>query len=586
MAIPFVKDPNSPKIYDSRTGEWIPNEQEFFKRAKEAGLPSTKFQQGVNFRIGTAEQISKFTQAKPVSAPPYSVKTPLSARAPTQTSKKPFVPTAINTPAPVPTSRTQSTIIPSPKNYGNYDINTPFGITGGIRGSQNERSSDREGNLTQSAKEQLARIFPTEEKARQAFKSAQGSDNEFEFYWNQFKDLVSAPQTQTTQVPVSTPARAQTSQTPQTAQSSIPFVKDPNSPKIYDSRTGEWIPNEQEFFKRAKEAGLPSSKFQEGVNYRTGTGNEVSQIIAPYTGAQTRDMDILLNTPANQRTMNENALVAEYERGQSQTILTPKQLNESFAQLLNELITQATVSTPTPLQTPQTQQTAQTAQSTIPFVKDPNSPKIYDSRTGEWIPNEQEFFKRAKEAGLPSSKFQEGVNYRTGTGNEVSQIIAPYTGAQTRDMDILLNTPANQRTMNENALVAEYERGQSQTILTPKQLNESFAQLLNELITQDPFLSEQLKDPKTKAMFDALPDELKSTYLNVARTTAETIKKGKMVNPKIEITPEQAAKFLTQAHTELDPYYQEQIGFIQKDLDISFQRLQEDYEKKYPNLFV
>src|SRR3990167_2514661 len=435
MAIPFVKDPNSPKIYDSRTGEWIPNEQEFFKRAKEAGLPSTKFQQGVNFRIGTAEQISKFTQAKPVSAPPYSVKTPLSARAPTQTSKKPFVPTAINTPAPVPTSRTQSTIIPSPKNYGNYDINTPFGITGGIRGSQNERSSDREGNLTQSAKEQLARIFPTEEKARQAFKSAQGSDNEFEFYWNQFKDLVSAPQTQTTQVPVSTPARAQTSQTPQTAQSSIPFVKDPNSPKIYDSRTGEWIPNEQEFFKRAKEAGLPSSKFQEGVNYRTGTGNEVSQIIAPYTGAQTRDMDILLNTPANQRTMNENALVAEYERGQSQTILTPKQLNESFAQLLNELI------------------------------------------------------------------------------------------------------------------------------------------------TQDPFLSEQLKDPKTKAMFDALPDELKSTYLNVARTTAETIKKGKMVNPKIEITPEQAAKFLTQAHTELDPYYQEQIGFIQKDLDISFQRLQEDYEK-------
>jgi len=105
--IPFVKDPSSPKIYDSRTGEWIQNEQEFFNRAAQAGLPSSKFQQGVNFKVGTADEITKFGQAKPVSAPATQV-----GQTPAQTQTGLPAPSlTAPSPAPIDTSKTVSDFI-------------------------------------------------------------------------------------------------------------------------------------------------------------------------------------------------------------------------------------------------------------------------------------------------------------------------------------------------------------------------------------------------------------------------------------------------------------------------------------------
>src|SRR3990167_2781324 len=219
--IPFVKDPSSPKIYDSRTGEWIQNEQEFFNRAAQAGLPSNKFQQGVNFKVGTADEITKFGQAKPVSAP-----SPVQATQPTETPiAGQLVEIYYNPPAGTP-------------NPGGWQTGRKMTAPVG-------------GNLYNDLISQG--FSPKPQVSPQ-----------------------SAP-IQPTQTPVNAPAPLPAPQTPQTAQTTIPFVKDPNSPKIYDSRTGEWIQNEQEFFKRAAQAGLPSSSFQEGVNYRTGTADEITK---------------------------------------------------------------------------------------------------------------------------------------------------------------------------------------------------------------------------------------------------------------------------------------------------------------------
>ena len=108
---------------------------------------------------------------------------------------------------------------------------------------------------------------------------------------------------------------------------------------------------------------------------------------------------------------------------------------------------------------------------------------------------------------------------------------------------------------------------------------EDFQGLLDGLIANDPFLADQLKSPEAKAQFGALSPELQSSYLQLLRSLEDKIEAGEVINPDIEINPEQAAKFLTQAQNELDPFYAEQIGNIRQDLDTSFTRLQDDFDK-------
>lgn len=52
---------------------------------------------------------------------------------------------------------------------------------------------------------------------------------------------------------------------------------------------------------------------------------------------------------------------------------------------------------------------------------------------------------------------------------------------------------------------------------------------------------------------------------------------GRIVNPDIEISDEMVNKFLDQAKTELDPYYRQVIQQAQDDMNLTMQRLSEDY---------
>lgn len=97
------------------------------------------------------------------------------------------------------------------------------------------------------------------------------------------------------------------------------------------------------------------------------------------------------------------------------------------------------------------------------------------------------------------------------------------------------------------------------------------------IVNSDPFISGLLNDATKKASFDAMPDEMKSIFLQTASALSKSIEAGKVVNPNINITPEQLSQFYNQAKTELDPYYTEQFNNLKGDLDLSLARLSENY---------
>lgn len=88
--------------------------------------------------------------------------------------------------------------------------------------------------------------------------------------------------------------------------------------------------------------------------------------------------------------------------------------------------------------------------------------------------------------------------------------------------------------------------------------------------------------PTTKSLEDVVSTvpELKQILDVLSLQIDSKIQQGEKVNPDLTITPEVAQKFLDQATSELEPYYQELIRQHKQDLSISFQQLQEDYTKQ------
>ncbi len=97
------------------------------------------------------------------------------------------------------------------------------------------------------------------------------------------------------------------------------------------------------------------------------------------------------------------------------------------------------------------------------------------------------------------------------------------------------------------------------------------------VIGSNPVLADMLKDPATKAQYDALTPDLQGIFLQTAQSLGKAITDGKVVNPNIELTPAENQKLIDQAHSELDPYYQEQLGLLKGDFTTSISRLMEDY---------
>ena len=126
-------------------------------------------------------------------------------------------------------------------------------------------------------------------------------------------------------------------------------------------------------------------------------------------------------------------------------------------------------------------------------------------------------------------------------------------------------------------------------ILNQEQLNEIAKQnagyYANKGTTPTPATTSNAPTPeetRTKQLEDVVGTipglkELMDTLLLQIDTQME---QGKKVNPDLTITPELAQKFVDQASTELDPYYQELINQHKQDLTISFRQMQEDYNKQ------
>ena len=93
----------------------------------------------------------------------------------------------------------------------------------------------------------------------------------------------------------------------------------------------------------------------------------------------------------------------------------------------------------------------------------------------------------------------------------------------------------------------------------------------------------------------SLPPELQQLYTQLETYLKELEKRGQVLNPNIEITPQKMAEFLKQAETEIAPYYAnllktsrdslyQTLGFTRDQVLINEQRLEQQYGKNLRGL--
>ena len=101
--------------------------------------------------------------------------------------------------------------------------------------------------------------------------------------------------------------------------------------------------------------------------------------------------------------------------------------------------------------------------------------------------------------------------------------------------------------------------------------------MYQNMIDNSIVLTELFNNPAYKEQFGKLSMEGQLAQIQLQLAHEKVLEAGKVVNPNIEISMEQVKKFTDDALTELDPYYQEQIGNYKDDLDTSISRLTEDF---------
>jgi len=101
--------------------------------------------------------------------------------------------------------------------------------------------------------------------------------------------------------------------------------------------------------------------------------------------------------------------------------------------------------------------------------------------------------------------------------------------------------------------------------------------MYQSMIDNSIVLTELFNNPAYKEQFGKLSMEGQMGQIQLQLSHEKVLEAGKVVNPNIEISMEQVKKFTDDALTELDPYYQEQIGNYKDDLDTSISRLTEDF---------
>lgn len=104
----------------------------------------------------------------------------------------------------------------------------------------------------------------------------------------------------------------------------------------------------------------------------------------------------------------------------------------------------------------------------------------------------------------------------------------------------------------------------------------------NNIITTDTSTLDvfTFDDPQLEAMINSLPVDMQGVVAQLYRQLEKTIESGQKINPDIEFTPERLQEFLTQAETEIEPYYQEVMEQNKQDIELSLGRLSEDYKRE------
>jgi hypothetical protein len=100
---------------------------------------------------------------------------------------------------------------------------------------------------------------------------------------------------------------------------------------------------------------------------------------------------------------------------------------------------------------------------------------------------------------------------------------------------------------------------------------------LEKVVADLPMLAEDMNDANFKSAFYSMDPTLQMALIQVYKSHQTAVEQGKVVNPNIELEPAMVEQFRKQAISELDPYYQEQIGNYEQDLKRSLSRMQQDY---------
>lgn len=99
----------------------------------------------------------------------------------------------------------------------------------------------------------------------------------------------------------------------------------------------------------------------------------------------------------------------------------------------------------------------------------------------------------------------------------------------------------------------------------------------------------------TPAAITGLPPELQDLYGQLKTYLDELKKRGQVLNPNIEISPEKVAEFLKQAETEINPFYSTQLklardvlytglGYAKEEIAHQEKNLEQRYGKNLRNL--
>jgi len=88
-----------------------------------------------------------------------------------------------------------------------------------------------------------------------------------------------------------------------------------------------------------------------------------------------------------------------------------------------------------------------------------------------------------------------------------------------------------------------------------------------------------LDDPNSSALYNQLDETLQMIVLQMSDYTNSLIEAGNTINPDITISDEMVASFRQQATEQFEPYFKEQMKNYENDLNLSSQRLEEDYQK-------